>query len=91
MKEVGQVMKYFKPKKEGGIFFFFFEIPEFGYLKEIEKYKKKRAIGRREVQKRDRDRWKHFTSQLETDITRTHPKTFKMSKRLKRKCYNRNC
>jgi len=42
----------------------------------------KRAIAKREVRKRHRECWNKFVNELETDITRPNPKTYKLLKHL---------
>jgi hypothetical protein len=46
---------------------------------EIE-YKRKRAISKREVRKKHREKWNEFVLHLERDVTKPNPKFFKILK-----------
>jgi hypothetical protein len=48
-------------------------------------YKRKRAISKREVRKRHRERWDNFVARLKRDVTKPNPQTFKILKKLSTK------
>jgi hypothetical protein len=46
-------------------------------------YKRNWAISKREVRKRHREKWDNFVARLERDVTKPHPQTFKILKKLR--------
>lgn len=41
-------------------------------------YYKRRAIARREIKRKHRESWNKFVSDLERDVTRSHPRVYKI-------------